>query len=126
MPAGWALLGGVHASLRIGTFSYWMDSYSGGAIPAIGGTLVLGSLPRIMKSYRARDFLWLSIGMAILANSRPYEGLLVCVPVVVFMIWRFWRFPRPAGRVMFLRVLPAASVLVATLAFIGYYNYRVF
>ena len=38
----WALLGGVLAILRLGLFSYWIDSYSGaGSIAALGGALLL-------------------------------------------------------------------------------------
>src|SRR6476469_6876183 len=34
LPPGWALLGGLLAVMRIGMFSYWIDSYYGGALAA--------------------------------------------------------------------------------------------
>src|SRR5437899_5757477 len=43
MPEEWALLGGILAILRFATFSYWANSYCGGAAGAIGGALVLGA-----------------------------------------------------------------------------------
>ncbi len=58
LPPAWALLGGILAVLRLGLFSYWIDSYSGGgSIAALGGALVLGGLPRFMKTAKLRDAL---------------------------------------------------------------------
>jgi hypothetical protein len=80
LPARWAFLGGVLAALKFGINSYWINSYWGGAMAAIGGALVLGALPRIAKRPATRDALILGLGVAILANSRPYEGFLFCIP----------------------------------------------
>lgn len=126
LPAGWALLGGFLAVVRIGLFSYWIDSYWGGALPALAGALVLGALPRLQRDFRARDFFWLSLGSAIFAASRPYEGLLVCLPALGMLFWSLSRRPRPQPAILFRRTVPGLALLTLTFGFLGYYNYRVF
>ena len=88
LPPVWALLGGVIAILRIGLFSYWINTYSGaGSIACLGAALVLGALPRITRrGARPRDCILLAIGIAILGLSRPFEGLLLCLPVVFVLL----------------------------------------
>src|SRR5271168_2455646 len=102
LPPTWALLGGMIAVVRIGLFSYWIDTYSGGgAIAALGGALVLGALPRVQRSAHVRDMLLLALGIIVLANSRPYEGLLLCLPVALALgKSRLFRQARPPIRLL--------------------------
>jgi hypothetical protein len=127
MPARWALLGGAMVALKLGVASYWMNSYWGGAVAAIGGALAVGAMARISRRACVRDALWLGLGIAILANSRPYEGFLFCAPIAVWFVWWLagWTKSRETAAVRFGRVAVPLAVLVAlTVAWMGYYNFR--
>jgi hypothetical protein len=126
LPAKWALLGVVLIIFRIVIFSYWLESYWGGAVAATGGALVLGALPRIFKYHRSRDALIMGAGALLLANSRPYEGFLFCVPVGIAMIAWLWSSRSRTFKITGLRILlPLLGMLALTGVSIVYYNWRV-
>src|SRR6266436_692773 len=127
LPARWAFLGGVLVALKLGIASYWMNSYWGGAAAAIGGALVLGALPRIARRARIGDVVFLGLGILILANSRPYEGFLLCIPAAVWFVW--WLAGKSKSpKLLRVRIgqvlLPLVAMLLLTAAFMGYYNWR--
>ena len=122
---GWAPLGGFLAVIRFGVFSYWDNSYFGGAVAAIGGALVLGALPRLKQERPVRNALLMGLGFAIIANSRPYEGLFFGVPVAVAMLLWLWKMKRPElGRALTRAMAPLLAVLALTLVAMGYYFWR--
>jgi len=127
MPSRWAFLGGSLVALEFGFTSYWVNSYWGGAVTAMGGALVLGALPRLFKHERMWDALLLGIGIAILANSRPYEGLVFCMPAAFLFLRWMWLSAKNKTKhaIPWAKVIaPLCAVLILTLAFMGYYNWR--
>ncbi|HXR40261.1 MAG TPA: hypothetical protein VN776_14270 [Terracidiphilus sp.] len=128
LPPKWALLGGVIAILRIGLFSYWINTYSGGgSVAALGAALLLGGLPRFIRHTRHRDALLMAVGVSLLALSRPYEGLLLCLLAAVLLARSIFFGKRRPSVVLVLRrtALPLAVVLAAV-AWLAYYDYRAF
>ena len=128
LPPAWALLGGILAILRICLFSYWTNTYSGGgSIAALGGALVLGSLPRMMKTFRLREALLMAAGIILLATTRPYEGILLCLPVA-FVVgrWMLLGSNQPNAAVLLRRTAAPLALIVAAGTWMGYYDYRAF
>ncbi len=128
LPANWALLGGFIAVLRLGVFSDWINTYhTGGSLTALGGALVLGALPRLMKTAHFRYWLLTALGIAILALTRPYEGILLCVPVAVVLGRWLWKGEnRPATILVVRRAAVPLALIVAAVGWLGYYDYRAF
>jgi hypothetical protein len=125
LPPSWAFLGGMLPVLRFGVLSYWDNGYWGGALAATGGALVLGALPRIMRHQRVRDAILMSFGVAMLANTRPYEGMMLSLAVgIMLVVWAIRK--RPAAGPLLRRVaLPMLLILAVAGVATGYYFWRV-
>jgi hypothetical protein len=115
LPGRCWLLGAAIA-LQLCFFSYWMNSYWGGAVAAAAGALVIGAYGRIARR-GAPGFAWvLGAGAVVLMLTRPYEGLLLVTPVLAMLAARNRR-----KQVW----LPILIVGLAGAAWLGFYNYRI-
>jgi hypothetical protein len=114
LPGRWALAGGLLGAAQFGVATYWTQSYWGGAIAAAGGALVIGALPRIVRSAQARDGLIFGCGIVLLANSRPFEGLVLAIGVAGVLAARI---VRPKGgltrRALARALVPTVAALIA-------------
>jgi hypothetical protein len=126
LPARWALLAGFLVLFRFALFGQWINSYWGGSVPALGGALVIGSLPRIIHSRRPRDAAILGIGATALALSRPFEGFVFCIPVFAVLLAWLWSRKSPSlSETVPRTIVPILAILILCGTFMAYYNWRV-
>jgi hypothetical protein len=126
LPSEWALFGAILAALRLGVLSYWMNSYWCASVAALGGALVLGAWPRLRRRPSAGQSLILAFGLAIVANTRPYEGFVLAIPIALAMLLWLAGPNHPGFRLTLPRVVcPILVTLLLAGAATGYYYYRV-
>jgi hypothetical protein len=123
MPSRWALFGVLLAALRFAIGSYWVTAYHGGFLPAAGGALIFGAFARLRKRASFSHGLFthglfshglvLGLGLAILAGSRPFEGLAFALPFAAVLAWEF------RNRVSALAQIAIPAVAVAGIMVVG-------
>ncbi len=118
----WALVGAVVMILSLGVNGTWCQSYYGGMVAVMGSALVIGGVRRVVSRQGVIASTLTGLGIVVLANTRPFEGLAVTIPAIaLLLIWMIRG--RSPSRVK--AILPAALVLVAGMACMGVYNRRV-
>lgn len=121
----WALYGGCLVLLGLGLAHPWAQNYWGGAVAGIGGALVFGGFGRLADSWRARDAAWTGLGLAVLGNTRPYEGLVVAaVPLLVLAALLVARARRLSFASALRPLAPLLLIVAALGVWTGVYNQR--
>lgn len=119
----WAMLGALLVVAKTGFGSYWAQSYWGGYVAALGGALLVGGLRRVIDRPRPLDGILVGFGVVVLANSRPWEGLVLAVGGAVFLAVALLRRTAVARHAVLLRaLLPMAAVLLAGVAWTAIHN----
>jgi hypothetical protein len=131
LPPVWALVGGLLAGFTVAIPGYWMNSYIGGPVPALGGALAMGALGRLTRTAATvKSLPWsglaMGIGFALLLGSRPFEGGVLGVLTAVFLLACWWKQGLLWERMLSpALILPFVLVMVPALVFTGYYSWRV-
>ncbi|MGW8267118.1 MAG: hypothetical protein ACWGSQ_12180 [Longimicrobiales bacterium] len=123
VPGRWALLGGLLASIVLGFSSLWSQSYWGGSLAAAGGALLFGAVGRIGRGGGPALGVVVALGLATLAVTRPFEGLLFSLPLGFLM--GAWLLPRVAGpqpRSVLASGLVTLAALIPFAAALAHYN----
>ena len=125
VPARWALVGGLMAAFHPQVIE-WSQTYWGGAVAMGGGALALGAFRRILREPRVMDAVWMGAGLAAMANTRPFEGLVFSVLLAGAFLFLWIREGRIPFSTMARRVfIPLGVAMLLLVAEQCFYNWRV-
>ncbi|HEV8060037.1 MAG TPA: hypothetical protein VGP68_09195 [Gemmataceae bacterium] len=125
MPYRWAIFGGFLMGAHPLMIA-WGQCYWGGSAAVLGGCLLVGAWPRVAKHRDVGAAFLGAAGIAILANSRPYEGLVLTVAIGGCQAVSWLRSRAPGIVHLLLGAAgPLAAVLILTAVCMAYLNYRV-
>ena len=120
LPSKWALFGTLLAILAFGVTTLWMNSYLSGAVSGNRRSAGVGRCAASAAAQSQRSaIILLGIGIVLLMNTRPFEGMVLTAISLVYLAMG-------ASRKRWVQIaVPAGLILCAGLAFTGYYNFRV-
>lgn len=124
IPPRWALLVGLLPFVTPSITSYWCNSYWGGAVAGTGAALVYGACARLVRRLNIKDSAILGVGLALLANSRPFEGL-VCITLPMLWLLASVVYKKRLKPSVVRYIVAPALVLATAAAGTLYYNYAV-
>ena len=130
----WAFIGGLIAALHPfmhyppnNNYWSWTQSFWGGNVAMLGGCLLFGSLPGIHRKPTAGMAIAMGAGILLLANSRPFEGAIVCLPAALYLlIWLRREIKKGPIKFHLIHfILPISLILFCGTAAMASYNHAV-
>jgi hypothetical protein len=118
LPCRWAFVGGLVAAANPVMLS-WGRNYLACGIGLAGAALAIGGAVRIVRRRARSNGAIMALGLAVLANSRPYEGLVLACLLIG------WVALRARPRRLFSAVAGALPAGLVVLGFMSYYNWSV-
>ncbi len=119
----WALFGGLATALHHGIQLHWGQTFMGGSPALIGSAVLFGSWARWSRNSSAMTAAFAAVGLSILANSRPFEGLLVSLPVCMAVVANvFKKVFSTSSLTAAASLIPAALILLITMTGMMAYN----
>lgn len=126
LPSRWAALGGVLFGIHPVLFLTWGQCYYGGSVATFGACLLFGALPRIRKRPQLSGGLALAAGLVVLANSRPFEGFVISLPVALALfVWLIRADSTTKLAALWKVILPVLSILAAAGAAMAWHNQQI-
>ncbi len=83
LPFEWAFAGGIAAALHPVMIDY-ANAYRGGGLAALGGALLFGATARLLREPKHGAIA--GLGLALLALTRPYEGVILAVGCAIALL----------------------------------------
>ena len=112
VPRSYALVAALIVVARFAVFSWWVNSYFGPALTAVGGLLLIGGYARIVKQPRVIYGCAIGVGVFLMMTTRPFEGLVISAPFACALLVRFIRTePRRRPALMAAGAAAAAFVI---------------
>jgi hypothetical protein len=97
--SGWCVIGGLLPLLNTHVFKGWGQTYWGGNVAWFGAALFIGGWLRLKQGRSMRTNFAIILGLFVLGNSRPFEGVLLTIGMLILTAWHLrktsWRDQLP-------------------------------